>query len=639
MGLLDDYMNESEAAKPDAKAKKSSSIIDMYLNSPDEPRSKVSTREPKPPISGVSKEQSDLINDQPSKQGGANPRDSQLKEGIKAYPGNLGSSVVDNFKGAGGMIAEGAGEALSNKPASGVGKVGLGLLSGLTALPEAVIKETVSKPAAELTGNPEIGDRLGMVVGSGLPLAKATQATIAAIPKNKALSTLVESIGHENLPTVVREMKANPRLTPADLSAKVKQDTQHLFTVDGPHINYLDEVTKARAGTAKASAETAMDQSLGHTVDAVQKLKDLKDAARAVGQKEINPAVEGAKPVNMTPVIDYIDAQLKPGINSVISSGQLPSTEINKQLASVRKILTDDKSMRTDPKTLHDVQAVLRAEASNLLNSSDGQARRLGNSLMGVRNQIVSAIDDASGGKYKPALSNYRDELQIDKAFNHGHDAIIKNSRDINNRPEFFKEWVKEASPEELKAAKEGARIAIDTAVNGFRSPVTNPASKAVQMAQVDFNRQRIEALFGKEEAGKLFKHLDDERKIADTNVKLTEGSQTAMRSASKEKFALPTPSEAGKAMLPPAILEGASMLASGLPGLGTGAYVASKMGLAAKDAVSMKLAKEHNARYARYALPTEGPERDQLIQHLDAIANKPPKQSLLSKLSTAIQP
>lgn len=635
MGLLDDYLNESEKQPAKPVTKTGSGIVDMYLSSPDSETAAQTPDDSRPrPFTA---EESAAAKARPA----TNPRDSQLWEGIKNYPSNLINTTVENFKGAGATASSGLSDIMSNKPASGVGKVGLGLLSGLTALPGAVIHESVTKPVTELTGNPDIGERAGFVAGAGLPLGQATKSVISNLPKNKALSNLVQSIGVENLPTVIKDMKENPRLTPADLSPAVRQDTQKLFTVEGPHQNYLADVTAQRAGTAKATAENALDTSLGQTVNAVEKLKELKQAARDVGQKEINPAVSGAGAVDLTPVIGYIDARIKPGVQSLVQGGQLPSTEINRQLATVRKVLTDDKQMRFDANTLHDVQSVLRAEATNLLNSSDGQARRMGNAIMGVRNQIVDAIDKASGGKYKPALSNYRDEMQVGEAFQHGHDAIIKNSRTMESRPEFFKEWLNNASPEEINAAKEGARVAIDTAINGFRSPVTNPASKAVQMAQVDFNRQRIEALFGKQEASKLFKKLEDERKIADTNVKLVEGSQTAMRNASNSKFALPSPSEAGKAMLPPAILEGASMLASGTPGLGAGAYALSKAGLKAKDVIAMKLAKEHNAKYAKYALPTQGPERDQLIQQLETIANAnaAPKQSILRKMTGIVNP
>lgn len=635
MGIIDEYLSKPKAVEAPTAPVSSSGLLNQYMSAPRPTRVIIDTT-PKPPISGVSAEESAAINAEKGIQGGENPR-AGIVEGIKNLPANLASSIKEEFQSGTKEIGQGVSEIASGKPASGVGNIGLGALRAAVSPISGAATELVEKPITEITGNPDIGKRVSIVTTSGLPIVKAGKVAVQQLPKNRALKTLVESIGPENLPSVVRAMKENDRLSPADLSAKVKQDTQNLFTIDGPHINYLDDVVKNRTGGAKEAVESAMDEHLGQTVDAVTKLNELKQNIRNVGRNEINPSVEMASPVNIKPVIDYIDSRLKPGVKSVISSGGLPDTDINAQLGTIRKILTDDKSMRISAHELHDIQYVLRAEAEGLLNSSSGHDRRMGRAIMDVRNHVVNAIDTASPqvngkGSYKPALSKYRDEFQIEKAFNHGHDAIITNSKAIQNRPEFFKEWIDKASPEELHAAREGARVAIDTTINGFK----HAARRGTDVGEVGFNRERIEALFGKDEADKLFKKLQDERTIADTNNKLVQGSQTAMRSASKAAFALPTPSQAAANLLPPAVLEGANILAGGPGGLASASYAGLKGVGKVKDAIAMKLAREHNARYARYALP-EGEDRAALIQTLDAIANRPPKQSLLRRGATAL--
>ena len=123
----------------------------------------------------------------------------------------------------------------------------------------------------------------------------------------------------------------------------------------------------------------------------------------------------------------------------------------------------------------------------------------LAKAIFQVRNNMVDAIDKASGGKYKPALNNYRDEYHIQDAFEHGHDAIIKNSKALGDRPEYFEKWVKDAKPEEVQAAKEGARIAYDTQMNAFK----HAARRGTDIGDVEFNRRRLTALFGEAEADK----------------------------------------------------------------------------------------------------------------------------------------
>jgi hypothetical protein len=238
----------------------------------------------------------------------------------------------------------------------------------------------------------------------------------------------------------------------------------------------------------------------------------------------------------------------------------------------------------------------------------------------------------ASGGKYKPALSNYRDAKQIDDAFHHGYDGIFTNSKKLEGRPEFTEEWFKGLSDAEKSAAKEGARLQLDTQINNFRFA----ARKGMEIPEVEFNRQKLELLFGKEKTDKLIQALKDERAIANTHNKVIEGSQTAMRSASKSQFAMPDKTDAVRAMIPATIAEGANAMVGGYPILPTLALSAVKGGAMAKDAVKLALARNHNAQYAKYALPTEGPNRDALIKALEARIPGP-KPSLLARGSNAL--
>jgi hypothetical protein len=560
-----------------------------------------------------------------------NKRANAPKNGGRDFP-SLTEAVGKRVKEGTDLIGEGVSDIAHNKPASGIGKVGLGALSipGSLATGPADVVDKV-------TGS-DIGNRALMV----LPVAPSSKAVKAVVPSNKAFKDLVEMVGPENAGYVAKEMRADPRLTPADLSPAVKSATQKLFTVEGDKAkNHIAGYVEKRAGEAKAAVDEAMNSSLGTAVDPVQKLNELKSNIRNVGKTQIQPVIENAKPVDLTDTIAHIDAQLKPGISSVISSGQLPPTsEAKKALAGIRKLITDDKSTVIDAKSLNEFQSVLRGEAENLIKKGGNDART-GYALAGVRNQIVSAIDNATGGAYKPALSKYRDEYHIQDAFTHGHDAILKNGRDIESNPAFFKDWYNKATDAEKQAAKEGARIAIDQAIKGFRSPPTNEASKAIQMAQVDFNRERIETLFGKEEAGKLFKKLENERKIAETNSDLIRNSQTAMRSAADSRVALPTKTDVIGGLIPPAALETASMLTTGTPGIASAAYAGARALTYGKDKIATALAKEKNAQLAKYALPSEGPSRDELIRNLEAVAQQhsTPKLSIMNKARMLVSP
>lgn len=561
---------------------------------------------------------------------------AQFMEWASKLPSSFSKTSGEATLAGKDLMSEGINDIGKGNLGKGVLKTIGGGVSQFFATPGAAITELVEKPVTTFTGNPDIGKRADFVVNAALPIIPTTKSISAAIPKNKAFSSLVESIGPENAGKVAQRMRENPRLAPADLSPAVKADTQGLFVTPGSHINYLSDAAGGRVATAKQAVEAAANQNLGHTVNVLDKLDALKASAQKVGREQINPAIVGAKPVDVSPVIAKIDAQLKPGISSVISSGQLPDIGAKKQLAELRKILTDGKSQRISAAELHEFQSVLRAKAEDLISSANGSERQLGHSLMNVRNGIVDSIDAAASGKYKPALANYRDEMHIGEAFHHGHDSIITNGKKIETRPEFFEKWVKDATDAEREAAREGARLAIDTQINGFQ----HGARKGTDIGEVEFNKQKIRALFGKEEADKLFTKLKDERAIADTNSKVVQGSQTEMRASAKEKFKLPEPSEVGKGAMIMAGSELASAMAnSGLPGAASAAYLALKAGHKVKDVLQSALKKKHNEEYAKFALPSTGPDREELIKGLEAVAARNAPKLSPSSLARLVAP
>ena len=546
---------------------------------------------------------------------------------------NIEESIVSAFKSGRETFSEGLSDISSNKPASGVGKVALGALGTVLSPATGLIEGGIVTPITDVTGSKRIGDAVGLVAGSGLPVVRGAGAVTGAMPKNKALSTLVENIGRENLPAVVAAMKANPRLGPADLSPRVLQDTQHLFTHEGPQIDYLKKASDARMASSKNAVIDAYDTSGGVSPDLAAKVQSLANAAKEVGSKEINPVVKAAGPVNITNTLSEIDKVLKPGVMNVVTSESgLPLTAIKKELAQIKAYLGNDKEMRTSAEDLHKFQSGLRTTATNLMRSSTAADKELGKALMNVRQNLVADIDAASSGKYKLALSNYRDEMHIADAFRDGYDGVFSSSKKMENDPSFTKKWFEGLTDAEKEAAKEGARARIATEIGTAR----NPALAGESFSRSDFNQEKLSILFGKEEAAKLVKTLQEERTIASTHNKIIEGSQTAMRSASKSQFALPTKSDVAGAMLPTAVLEGANILSSGIPGIGAAAYMGAKGVASVKDAVKTKLAREHNARYAQYALPTQGPSRDELIKALEAQIPGP-KPSLITRGSNAL--
>ena len=637
MGIIDDYMkpkaSDDGADNTTASASSSSSIIDRYLNSPDTniKQKKFGDSIPIPRPIGNEIANDELASLHLTKKDLedrklVNPRDQELLEGIKNIPSNIAKSTGEAFSAGASLANQGLEDIAKGgtlDKIKGIGEVGLGGLAALTSPVSGALKTLVQNPVTEITGNPDIGAKASFVAGMAIPVAPSAKIISKLVPKNSALRTLVDSIGPENIPNVVSQMKANPRLTPADLSPKVMQDTQHLFTVDGPHINRLAKTVDDRTTGAKGAVQDIYDTSAGPSVDLVQKISDLAKTSKEIGAKEINPALVNAKPVNISDTLSTIDNILKPGVLKVGDS--VPLTSVKKELQSIQKSLRTSKEYNASD--LHSFQSGLRRTAESLLKSADGGSKEVGHALMNVRNSLVSDIDKAAGGAYKPALNKYRDEMHIADAFKEGYQGIFSSSKSMENTPSFTKKWFNGLTDAEKQAAREGARASIATEIGVAK----NPALAGEALSRSEFNREKLKIIFGEQEANQLITRLEHERKIADTNNKLIHGSQTAMRNASKEAFDLPTKSDP-MSLIPPAIIEGANLLATGMPGAGASLYFGARGATKLKDMVRGKLQRSHNAQYTKLALPNTSEERQFLINTLDRLSMPKPKQSLVRR-------
>ena len=639
MGIIEQYLDAPDVAV--APAVKSGGLIQQYLDAgKDEKVTPKKNADPKPPISGISKEASDELNaTRAEKHGGENPR-----RGILSVPTKAAEKGWEAFKSGGLEMGQGLGETLSGKPASGIGKVGMGALQVIGSPWEAA-----SSVASDLTGDKSFGDKVGLGVTGAAPIIKGINVVSKNLPKNRALSELVDKItsggrDQQALVDTVAAMKADPRIGPADTSPAVLSMTQKLFTTEGDAAkNYLHNASKDRVAKLGDDVTAAFDEAAGTPVNVVQKLNELSASAKKAGSDIINPAIAGAKPVNISKTVDAIDEVLKPGIwKSLEAESTLPTGAIKSELKDIRAMLANKKEMSTDADTLHKFQYKLRERASSLLSSAVGSERELGKALMNVRNNVVNDIDAVSPkikimkdgaetevGQYKHGLNTFREEKDLAEAFREGY----KNSaKGMEKDPAFTKQWFNSLNDYEKEAAREGKRLSISHAMG--RSE--NPSLAGTKAAKSDFDKQELEIFFGKEGTEKLLRDLDNTRRIKNTDQKIIEGSQTQMRAAGDKAISLPVKDDTqpiNKYALPLAITASEAMTgATGMAGLTmAGLAGVAKVGSAMAFKAKTAIAKERNAEIARLALPTEGPSRDALIKALEARIQGP-KQSLLTR-------
>lgn len=486
----------------------------------------------------------------------------------------------------------------------------------------------VSDILTKTTGDPEFGSRAAILLpgGAGGKLAGAM------LPESRALQTIIDHVGRENIPSVLARLESNPRLSLMDVSEPMRTFAGGLAS--DPELgaqNIMRQASDARLGARKDIVQDAISDTLGRTPNVKKTLDGYKANIRAVGTNQIQPIVDKAGMVDLSPVLKSIDEQLGPTIADAVKSGDLPAlSNLSPQEAKLiqirRKIVggvpesdiagakEPSATMRlVDAAQAHKLQSQLRSEASSYIASADGAQRYVGGTVtMPIRNQIVDAIDANTGGAYKQGLTKYREANQIDEAFEKGFSALKAGG--IEDFPEYWKAWKGEASKDEIKAAQLGTLTAMRREIGAMQ----NGARRGENAIAPDFIRDRVETLFGPKRTENLHQLLQDARDMSETNARLYQGSKTATTTAAQNALRVRQPgASAGSALTPFGL--GAAALAGGfsemgLVGLGAGALRAGHIGT---QYVARAADRAHNAQLGQMISAGEGPIRDQLIAAL----------------------
>ena len=209
-------------------------------------------------------------------------------------------------------------------------------------------------------------------------------------------------------------------------------------------------------------------------------LQGIQQRVRAVGN-QFDPLLAQAEPVDVGPVVAAIDARLRPGWQY---SATL--TPIEQELVSLRSRLVGraGNEQVISAQNPHAIQSEIRLTIDDLVGANpSGADVRLANALRPIRQNIIDAIDEsvsgppagAAGvaGPYRAILRSYADENSVRRAFDRGwqlFDNPRAGVRAYESRPEFWRAWADDLSPDELEAARLGARARLDTEINSTRN-------------------------------------------------------------------------------------------------------------------------------------------------------------------------
>lgn len=471
--------------------------------------------------------------------------------------------------------------------AGGAAKTAAGVLQavgGATGVIPAT--ELLEHAVSNVTGSEAAGKTAGLI-GNVAGSAALTNKLNAVRPTVRA-----RTMAGDMSPEEIARLQSNPRLTPMDVNPSMQGKGMGLATGEGGDAakNLLYSRARDRVESAPQAVAQVYETQFGTPPVVTEQLRQYKQTARDNARQGFGDAFKGVQFVNPAPVISSIDKVLKPGVNPIMSPGTtIAYGPLEQRLVQLRRELTDGQSVVTDPMRLHEIQYQLGAEIRNLKKSATGSDRNLGNQLGKVHDQLVKSIDDATGGKYQPARKKFKEDMEVQEAFEKGFSLFDTGKGlggHLDDSPAAWREWWtgkdskgkrvgEAASAEEQNAVRLAGLAEIERRIQGYRHTARSPG---MTIDMTPWNREKMELVYGKPEAERLHRLLRDERDMATTDNRLLHNSKTAEAQANAKSIRPREPGTTLNDLAMPAVAEGVAWLAGGgTPGVTFGVTMAAR--------------------------------------------------------------
>jgi hypothetical protein len=355
--------------------------------------------------------------------------------------------------------------------------------------------------------------------------------------------------------------RTGPNATLADIDPALTTEAAGLARMGGAPTSILKNAMSQRAAQADARVSQAIDHTLGPKPD----LEASKEAIYKQAQDSASPYYEAARasaqPMDITPVLNSIDSQLK---NAVGGEAAV--------LSKVKGYLTDQKVglpgpdgspttmivPKSDPGALLKVRQALDGDLESLQRNGTIDGTSAGKSATRAAQNIRGQIDDVlkSDPNIAQGDANFAYHMALKDAMNDGTQLFTKGVR-----PEDFQKTLAASSPEQIEAMRQGARVAIGDALEQARQGTLSGARSMFGKASA--NRAKLDALFPN--AGNVFDMLNGEAAMRATEQRVAQNSVTAEAQAVHNKYAPPSSSGSSGIALPLAAeaLGGAPLVAA----------------------------------------------------------------------------
>lgn len=453
--------------------------------------------------------------------------------------------------------------------AGGLLKSGAGVAGAILSPVTGAVQQLVENPTAQATGSANAGERAGFV-GNALAmpiLARAGNGALgspmkAAVGPGVAnVSSVLSDIGMS--PAAARSALARmgPAATLADIDPALTTEAGGLAAKGGAPTSILKGAMAQRAAQADNRVSAAIDQTLGPKPDLTAVKDTIQEQASSSAAPYYDAARASAAPMNITPVLNSIDAQLKNAVGgeaAVLNKAKAYLTDQKVGLPGPDGSPTTMIVPKDDAGALLKVRQALDGDMESLQRNGSIDGTSAGKSALRAASDIRGQLDDVlkSDDNIAQGDANFAYHMNLKDAVDNGTELFTKGVR-----TEDFQRSLAAMSPEQLEATRQGARIAIGDVLEQARRGELSGAQS--MFAKASANRAKLDALFPN--ASNVFDMVHGETAMRATEQRVAQNSATAERQAVMEKYSPPKGSSAPSIALPLAAeaLGGAPLVAA----------------------------------------------------------------------------
>lgn len=393
----------------------------------------------------------------------------------------------------------------------------------------------------------------------------------AVVPKPVARDLRNDALLPQDVAPKLAEL--GPRAVIADLGPNLQARAGAVATTPGPGQKTVMDTLKARKETAPAHLRGELDATVGPAGKTPREFEADIDA----GYKELGPQYEAvlkdAPPVDEAVVVDLAktfdetvpklrgDAQkrlqeVRGMLNKTGGKPQDPAatianeTDPAKRRELVRRHLAGEdvsagSPLDTDPRVLHEVRKAIDGVVKT---TSDTNVQRV---LTKARQDIDEVLAQATPA-IKEIDAKYQDLARTQENFDVGQTILDSGRTALRPRDlEAVQTAANQPSGNQLgpttagRALSQGTRAEIDRIVGTELND--RAALNSMLKGEGDWNYDRLVTLFGKDKTDRLYKVLEDERRLAETENLAFAGSKTgAVQAAQRDTQRSSAPSAPG---------------------------------------------------------------------------------------------